>query len=95
MVSLFAPADRHFISVLRPDFCVWGSQITDGELEVVGDIEGEMVAVSLAFICKVALTDSFQYCTKPGYGTRVLPPGAITGVQFTQTPGYVQGQSTC
>jgi len=30
------------------------------------------------------------YCTTPNHGTRVLPPGAIQGVQFTKTPGYVQ-----
>lgn len=41
---------------------------------VVGDVEGEMVA----------------WCTKPGRGTRVIPPGALRGVQFTQTPDYVQ-----
>jgi hypothetical protein len=41
---------------------------------VVGNTEGESVA----------------WCTKPGRGTRVIPPGAITGVQFIQTPGYVQ-----
>ncbi|KAG6897273.1 hypothetical protein C0992_002925 [Termitomyces sp. T32_za158] len=41
---------------------------------VVGDVEGEMVA----------------WCTKPGRGTRVIPSGAITGVQFTKTPDYVQ-----
>ncbi|KAG6834005.1 hypothetical protein H0H93_012612, partial [Arthromyces matolae] len=40
----------------------------------VGDAEGEMVA----------------WCTKPGRGTRVIPAGAITGVQFTHTPDYVQ-----
>ncbi|KAG6889087.1 hypothetical protein C0995_003940 [Termitomyces sp. Mi166 len=44
------------------------------ENSVVGDVEGEMVA----------------WCTKPGRGTRVIPPGAITGVQFTKTPDYVQ-----
>ncbi|KAG6855515.1 hypothetical protein H0H87_001783 [Tephrocybe sp. NHM501043] len=40
----------------------------------VGNVEGEMVA----------------WCTKPGRGTRVIPPGAIRGVQFTHTPDYVQ-----
>lgn len=30
------------------------------------------------------------YCTTDKYGTRVLPEGAIQGVQFTKTPGYVQ-----
>ncbi|PLW58413.1 hypothetical protein PCANC_00549 [Puccinia coronata f. sp. avenae] len=41
---------------------------------VVGDIEGEMVA----------------YCTTKKFGTRLIPAGAITGVQVTRTPGYIQ-----
>jgi len=40
----------------------------------VGETEGESVA----------------WCTKSGYGTRVIPQGAITGVQFMRTPDYVQ-----
>jgi hypothetical protein len=40
----------------------------------VGEIEGEMVA----------------WCTQPGHGTRVIPDGAITGVQFTKAPDYIQ-----
>ncbi|GAA5916279.1 hypothetical protein JCM6882_005067 [Rhodosporidiobolus microsporus] len=42
--------------------------------EEVGNIEGEMVA----------------WCTKEGHGTRVIPEGALQGVQFVQTPHYVQ-----
>ncbi|GAA6002256.1 uncharacterized protein JCM10292_000831 [Rhodotorula paludigena] len=42
--------------------------------EEVGNIEGEMVA----------------WCTKEGYGTRIIPEGALTGVQFIRTPHYVQ-----
>ncbi|KAH9481016.1 hypothetical protein JR316_0005534 [Psilocybe cubensis] len=42
--------------------------------EDVGNIEGEMVA----------------WCTKKGHGTRVMPKGTITGVQFTKTPDYIQ-----
>lgn len=30
------------------------------------------------------------WCTKPGHGARVIPAGSITGVQFMQTPDYVQ-----
>lgn len=41
---------------------------------VVGDIEGEMIA----------------WCSKPGHGTRVIPQGALTGLQWIQTPDYVQ-----
>ncbi|GAA5838919.1 hypothetical protein JCM11251_003736 [Rhodosporidiobolus azoricus] len=42
--------------------------------EEVGNIEGEMVA----------------WCTKEGHGTRIIPEGALRGVQFTRTPHYVQ-----
>jgi len=31
-----------------------------------------------------------SWCIKPGYGTRLIPDGAITGAHFVQTPGYVQ-----
>jgi hypothetical protein len=34
--------------------------------------------------------EEVAWCTKPGYGTRVIPPGAITGVQFMRTSAYVQ-----
>ncbi|TBU28061.1 hypothetical protein BD311DRAFT_353625 [Dichomitus squalens] len=30
------------------------------------------------------------WCIKPGYGTRLIPDGAITGAHFIQTPDYVQ-----
>ncbi|KAF8757044.1 hypothetical protein RHS01_04109 [Rhizoctonia solani] len=55
----------------------------DGELllmgppepnSLIGDTEGEAVA----------------WCTKPGRGTRLIPAGALTGVQFMRTPSYVQ-----
>jgi hypothetical protein len=41
---------------------------------VIGNVEGEAVA----------------WCTKAGHGTRVIPAGALTGVQFIKTPDYVQ-----
>ncbi|RDB23097.1 hypothetical protein Hypma_009958 [Hypsizygus marmoreus] len=41
---------------------------------IVGNVEGEMVA----------------WCTKPGRGTRIIPGGALRGVQFMRTPDYVQ-----
>lgn len=34
--------------------------------------------------------ESIAWCTKAGYGTRVIPAGALTGVQFLKTPDYVQ-----
>ncbi|TFK35251.1 hypothetical protein BDQ12DRAFT_322981 [Crucibulum laeve] len=40
---------------------------------LVANTEGEMVA----------------WCTKPGHGTRLIPEGALTGVQFIKTPAYV------
>lgn len=40
----------------------------------IGDTEGESVA----------------WCTKPGRGTRLIPAGALTGVQFMRTSAYVQ-----
>lgn len=39
----------------------------------VANTEGEMVA----------------WCTKPGRGTRLIPAGALTGVQFIRTPDYI------
>ncbi|CAH7681294.1 hypothetical protein PPACK8108_LOCUS13880 [Phakopsora pachyrhizi] len=41
---------------------------------IVENIEGEMVA----------------YCTTKKFGTRLIPSGAITGVQLTRTLGYIQ-----
>ncbi|KAJ2915386.1 hypothetical protein MD484_g5027, partial [Candolleomyces efflorescens] len=41
---------------------------------VVGNIEGEMIA----------------WCSKPGHGTRLIPQGALTGLQWIQTSDYVQ-----
>ncbi|KAF5345597.1 hypothetical protein D9756_011040 [Leucocoprinus leucothites] len=40
----------------------------------VADLEGEMVA----------------WCTKPGRGTRLIPAGALQGVQYIKTPDYAQ-----
>ncbi|EIM85192.1 uncharacterized protein STEHIDRAFT_147739 [Stereum hirsutum FP-91666 SS1] len=40
----------------------------------IADSEGEEVA----------------WCTKKGYGTRLIPEGAITGIQFVKTPSYLQ-----
>ena len=31
-----------------------------------------------------------SWCIKPGYGTRLIPDGAITGAHFVMTPDYVQ-----
>ncbi|KAJ1304385.1 hypothetical protein OPQ81_005536 [Rhizoctonia solani] len=41
---------------------------------LIGNTEGEAVA----------------WCTKPGRGTRLIPAGSLTGVQFMKTKSYVQ-----
>ncbi|KAJ6592515.1 hypothetical protein B0H19DRAFT_1364994 [Mycena capillaripes] len=40
----------------------------------IGDAEGDVVA----------------WCSKKGHGTRIIPDGAITGIQFIKTPSYIQ-----
>lgn len=30
------------------------------------------------------------WCTKPGHGTRLIPDGLLTGLQFLKTPDYIQ-----
>lgn len=30
------------------------------------------------------------WCTRGGHGTRIMPDGTLTGVQFTKSPDYVQ-----
>ena len=32
----------------------------------------------------------FAWCTSPGHGTRVIPPGAITGAQWLYATDYLQ-----
>lgn len=34
--------------------------------------------------------DEVAWCTKAGRGTRLIPAGAITGVQFMKTPSYLE-----
>ncbi len=40
----------------------------------MGDYEADMVA----------------YCTMPGRGTRLIPEGALQGVQWITTPDYIE-----
>eukprot|EP00753_Platysulcus_tardus_P001069 PLAT11020.1.p1 GENE.PLAT11020.1~~PLAT11020.1.p1 ORF type:complete len:369 (-),score=-19.98 PLAT11020.1:217-1323(-) len=42
--------------------------------QTIGDTEGEEVA----------------WCTKKGHGTRLIPDGALQGVQYLKTPDYIQ-----
>ncbi|KAH7097933.1 hypothetical protein BKA62DRAFT_751048 [Auriculariales sp. MPI-PUGE-AT-0066] len=44
------------------------------DLSPIGDAEGEVVA----------------WCTKPTHGSRVIPAGTLTGVQFIKAPSYVE-----
>ncbi|KAF8802989.1 hypothetical protein BYT27DRAFT_6747295 [Phlegmacium glaucopus] len=41
---------------------------------LIGNVEAKVVA----------------YCTKPYYGTRLIPPEAITGLQWIKTSAYIQ-----
>ncbi|KAJ7049845.1 hypothetical protein C8F01DRAFT_1378116 [Mycena amicta] len=34
--------------------------------------------------------DEVAWCTKKGHGTRLIPAGAITSIQYIQTPSYIQ-----
>jgi len=56
------------------DFCVWSPPYSDGTNATIPITERIEVA----------------WCTKPGYGTRLLPPGTITGAHFVKTSLYVQ-----
>lgn len=38
--------------------------------------------------------DAVSYCTKGGRGTRLIPPGTITGASFVYAPHYVQVTGT-
>ncbi|KZT39118.1 hypothetical protein SISSUDRAFT_1046028 [Sistotremastrum suecicum HHB10207 ss-3] len=35
-------------------------------------------------------SETVAWCSQPGHGTRVIPPGALTGVQFLRAPAYIQ-----
>ncbi|CAD6931253.1 unnamed protein product [Tilletia caries] len=39
--------------------------------------------------------DVVAYCTKSGYGTRLIPQGTIKGAQFRKTPSFVQVTGLC
>ncbi|KAE8225966.1 hypothetical protein CF319_g1395 [Tilletia indica] len=38
--------------------------------------------------------DEVAWCTKPGYGTRLIPDGTLNSVHFVKTPTYVQVTGT-
>lgn len=57
--------------------CHWtdhGPEQGNSPNETVGDVEAAMVA----------------YCSRSGHGSRVLPAGAIQGIQFMRTSQYIQ-----
>ena len=77
--SLDGTAQQFFPShSLTPLFCFFCSDFCLwAPAEPNSDVaneEGEMVA----------------WCTKPGHGSRLIPAGALQGVQFMKTPDYVQ-----
>ncbi|KAI9609587.1 hypothetical protein H4Q26_007547 [Puccinia striiformis f. sp. tritici PST-130] len=37
-----------------------------------------------------SMWEMVAYCTTKKFGTRLIPAGAITGLQVTRTPGYIQ-----
>ena len=56
------------------DFCLFAPPWSDGRNASIGETEREEVS----------------WCTKAGYGTRLIPDGTLTSVSFVQTPEYVQ-----
>lgn len=38
----------------------------------------------------VSCAFSVAWCTQAGRGTRVIPPGTVSGAHFVKTPSYVQ-----
>ncbi|GAA5900711.1 hypothetical protein JCM5296_004875 [Sporobolomyces johnsonii] len=54
--------------------CLWGLPGGPDDLMTIGDAEAATVA----------------YCTKNTHGTRIIPGGAITGIQFMRTKAYIQ-----
>lgn len=72
------------------DFCLWGSPNAN---ETVADTEEEMVSRKPSKARRLDVLKRFYsqvaYCTTPKYGTRVLPAGALQGVQLC-VPAYVQ-----
>ncbi|EJU02335.1 hypothetical protein DACRYDRAFT_43793, partial [Dacryopinax primogenitus] len=58
------------------DFCLWAPP--DPTFQGVPSTIGETERIEVA------------WCIRSGYGTRLIPNGAITGAHFVQTPDYVQ-----
>ncbi|GAA5842827.1 hypothetical protein JCM5353_008119 [Sporobolomyces roseus] len=56
------------------DFCLWGLPGGPKELSTIGESEAATVA----------------YCVKETHGSRPIPAGAVTGLQFMKTKGYIQ-----
>ncbi|KAF8328095.1 uncharacterized protein EI90DRAFT_3155848 [Cantharellus anzutake] len=58
------------------DFCLWAPPSTKSQYgnSSIGNTERIEVA----------------WCLRSGYGTRLIPPGAITGAHFIQTSNYLQ-----
>ncbi|GAA5876821.1 hypothetical protein JCM16303_006296 [Sporobolomyces ruberrimus] len=56
------------------DLCLWGLPGGPKELSTIGESEAATVA----------------YCVKDTHGSRPIPPGSITGLQFMKTKAYIQ-----
>lgn len=71
--------------------------------EEVGNIEGESVLVLVVLpLSRLVLTlapslagEMVAWCTKEGYGTRIIPEGALQGVQFTRVRPPASSSSPC
>jgi hypothetical protein len=78
------------------DFCLWSSPTPGGS---VGDVSVPHFHLyknynTVAHTPPVQMEEEMvAWCTKAGRGTRVIPNGAITGVQFLRTPDYIQSSS--
>ncbi|GAA6062329.1 hypothetical protein JCM10212_006579 [Sporobolomyces blumeae] len=56
------------------DFCLWGLPGGPKDLSTIGESEAATVA----------------YCIKDTHGSRPIPAGAVTGLQFMRTKAYIQ-----
>jgi len=56
------------------DFCIWGPPFSDGQNGTIANTERFEVS----------------WCTKAGYGTRLVPDGTFSSIHFLETPEYFQ-----
>ena len=63
--------------------CLWGAVKPNSG---VGDAEVRSAALAEADGQRTMIS----YCTKAGHGSRLMPPGTITGAHFVSTANYIQ-----